>query len=97
MLQLFAAHHFITKPQGNFLKDLKEELKENELKILLDFTENYSFIVQNAVQGYHWNNSQATLHLIIAYYKENPKKITVKLQIHINVTMSPLRSSKVLF
>ena len=26
--------------------------------ILLDFAENYSFFVQDAVQGYHWNNSQ---------------------------------------
>ena len=31
------AHHLIAKSQGNFLKDLKEKLKENELRILLDF------------------------------------------------------------
>ena len=30
--------------------------------------ENYSFAVQDTVQGYHWNNSQATLHLFVAYY-----------------------------
>ena len=39
--------------------------------ILLDFFENYSFIVQDAVQGYHWNNSQATLRPIVVYYKES--------------------------
>ena len=52
------------------MKDLKEKLKENELIILLDFAENYSFIMQDAVQGYHWNNCQAKLHPIFVYYKE---------------------------
>ena len=64
------AHQFITKSQDNFLKDLKEKLKENQLIILLDFAENYSFIMQDAVQGYHWNNSQA-FHPIVVYYKES--------------------------
>ena len=27
----------------------------------MDFAENYSFIVQDAVHGFHWENSQATL------------------------------------
>ena len=40
-------------------------------KILLDFAENYSFIVQDAIQGYHWNNSQATLHAIVVYNKKS--------------------------
>ena len=53
------------------MKNLKEKLKENELIILLDFTENYSFVMQDAVQGYHWNNSQATFHPILVYYKES--------------------------
>ena len=30
--------------------------------IMLDFTENYSFVVQDEVQGFHWNNTHATLH-----------------------------------
>ena len=64
------AHHFIAKSQGNFLKKLKEKLKENELIILFDFAENYSFIAQDAVQGYHWKNSQVTLHPITVCYKK---------------------------
>ena len=27
--------------------------------------------MQDDVQGYHWNNSQATLHRIFVYYKES--------------------------
>ena len=53
------AHYFIAKSPGNFLEDLKEKLKENELTILLDFAENYSFIVQDAVQGYQRPNALA--------------------------------------
>ena len=37
--------------------------------IVLDFAENYSFVVQDEVQGFHWNNTQATLHPFVIYYK----------------------------
>ena len=62
-------HHFIAKAQANHLKIAKENLSENELIISLDFAENYSFVVQNAVQGFHWENSQATLHPFVAYFR----------------------------
>ena len=45
--------HFIARLQANFLKELKSDLKENEVLILLDFADSYSFVVQDAVQGYH--------------------------------------------
>jgi hypothetical protein len=32
---------------------------------------NYSFIVQDAVQGFYWQNEQATLHPFAIYYKED--------------------------
>ena len=52
-LNLILTHYELTTSslnQGNFLKDFKEKLKENELIILLDFSENYSFIMQDAVK-----------------------------------------------
>ena len=40
--------------------------------ILGAFAENFSFIVQDEIQGYHWNNQQCSLHPIVLYYrKEN--------------------------
>ena len=36
--------------------------------MLGDFAENYSFVIQDAVQGFHWNNTQATIHPFVAYY-----------------------------
>ena len=66
--EVIRKHHFIAKSQPNFLKELKSGLKENEVLILLDFAEKYSFAVQDTVQGYHWNNSEAILHHFVAYY-----------------------------
>lgn len=31
--------------------------------------QNYSFIVQDALQGFPWNSSQARLHPMIMYFK----------------------------
>lgn len=62
-------HHFVMKSQASYLRMLKEGLTPNIAVILLDFAENYSFIVQDAVQGHHWDNSQATVHPFAVYYK----------------------------
>lgn len=42
-------------------------LKSTEVIVLCDFAENYAFIMQNAAQGFHWNNKQATIHLFVIY------------------------------
>ena len=55
-IELICEHHFNAKSQANFLKELKSDLKENEVLLPLVFAENYSFVVHNAVQEYHWNN-----------------------------------------
>ena len=55
-------HHFIAKAQSSYLSTLKEDLEGDQAVIMLDFAENYSFVVQDEVQGFHWNNAQATLH-----------------------------------
>ena len=55
-------HHFIAKSQSAYLNECKSNLKTDEIIILLDFSENYSFLVQDAVQGFHWENSQAPVH-----------------------------------
>lgn len=64
-------HDFICKEQSSFLNNKKDSLKQNEIIVLCDFAENYSFIIQNAAQGYHWNNSQAIIHPFVIYYKQN--------------------------
>ena len=36
----------------------------------MTFAENYSFVIQDAVQGFHWNN-QATIHRLVIYCSGN--------------------------
>ena len=42
----------------------------DEVIILRDFAENYPFIVQDEIQGYHWNNQQCNLHPIVLFYRK---------------------------
>ena len=30
-------------------------------------------MIQDEVQGFHWNNSQCTLHPVVTYYQENDR------------------------
>ena len=69
-------HHFIAKSQSAYLQHVKTSLKPGHALILLDFAENYSFLVQDAIQGFHWNNSQATLHPFVVYQKTDNKIVS---------------------
>ena len=63
-------HHFTAKVQAQHLRNLKENLSEGTAVILVDFAENYSFQVQDAIQGFYWKNVQATLHPIVVYTRD---------------------------
>lgn len=39
--------------------------------IICDFSENYTFVIQNEIQAYHWVNKQCTIHPFALYWKEN--------------------------
>ena len=71
MLYKLTEHHLIAKSQNQYLKSLNASLKPNECKIILDLAENFSFVIQNAAQAFHWNNTQAAIHLFVVYDKSN--------------------------
>ena len=50
-------------------------MSNNECIVTCNFSENYAFTYQDAIQGVHWNNDQATIHPIVLYYKEGLKEI----------------------
>ena len=64
-------HDFIVKQQSAFLRNKKQQLVDGEVIVSEDFAENYSFVVQDAAQGYHWTNDQATIHPFVIYYQEH--------------------------
>ncbi|KAK3915229.1 Asparagine--tRNA ligase [Frankliniella fusca] len=70
-------HHHISKAPSKYLSYVKENLKEGEVIVVSDFSENYSFIVQDSVQGFYWTNDQATVHPFVCYHKVNGKLETL--------------------
>ena len=72
-LESLLPHSFIAKQQSSFLAHLKSELQPGEFLVMADFSENYSFLLQDAAQGFHWNNSQATIHPFVAYFTDSDK------------------------
>lgn len=45
-------------------------MKAGEFLVVGDFAENYSFVLQDAAQSFHWNNSQGTIHPFVCYYTD---------------------------
>ena len=76
-IEILTSHSFISRAQSAYLKELKDTLGNNTAIVLVDFAEIYSFVIQDEVQGFHWNNVQATLHPIVIYYKQNGKYISI--------------------
>ena len=50
-----------------------ESLKPGEFLVLADFSENYSFVIQDEVPAFHWNNSSATVHPFVCSNMEAGK------------------------
>ena len=63
------AHAFIATQQSRFFEECKQSLETGEVVVCADFSENYAFVLQDAAQGFHWNNSQCTIHPFVIYYK----------------------------
>ena len=67
-LQLLKRHDFVAKQQTQYLQSRKESLVAGEFLVIGDFSENFSFVVQDAAQAFHWNNNMATIHPFVYYY-----------------------------
>ena len=47
-LEMLIPHSFITAQQAYFYNECKSSLKPGELLVVADFSENYSFVLQDA-------------------------------------------------
>ncbi|KAL5493652.1 hypothetical protein EMCRGX_G014861 [Ephydatia muelleri] len=74
---LLTRHHHVAQMQTQHLKKLKETNPTSECIIVGDFSENFSFVVQDAAQGYHWENTQATLHPFVVYIRNGDGSLGV--------------------
>ena len=62
-------HSYIARKQAAYFKDRKANLKAGEVLCCMDFAENYSYVIQNEIQGYHWTNKYCTVHPCVCYFK----------------------------
>ena len=69
-LEKLMPHSFIAKAQSRFLKEKKENLDETEAIVILDFSQNFEFVIQDEVQGYHWTKDRCYLHPVVIYTKK---------------------------
>ena len=51
-LDTLRRHDFIAKEQSHFCTERKESLQDGEVLVIGDFAENYSFVLEDAAQGY---------------------------------------------
>ena len=63
------------KTVKQYLEHCQSTLPEDNALILVDFAENYSFIIQGVFQGCYWDNSQAALHSFVIQEK-NQENLT---------------------
>ena len=86
-LDSITCHSYIAKSQARYLSELlrklflSENLEENATIVLRDFAENYTFVIQDEIRGYHWSKQQCTLHPIVIYYKDNSELKSMSLSI----------------
>lgn len=44
------------------MQDKKTSVQDNDYLVIAAFSENYSFVVQEEIQLFHWNNGSANVH-----------------------------------
>lgn len=66
-----AQHHYEARAQAAYFKHLKESVADDEVVVQGDFSENYTFVVQDAVQGFWWDATQCTVHPFVVYWRED--------------------------
>lgn len=69
LIENLTRHHFIARSQGAFFAQSKANVEGDSCVLVSDFSENFAFIIQDAVQGYYWMNDHATLLPFMAYMK----------------------------
>ena len=60
-------HHFVADTQKAYLSFCKNNLEYDTCIIEMDFSENHSFVIQESVRAFYYNNLQATIHPFCLY------------------------------
>jgi len=71
LLTPFSRHVYNIRRQFQELKHLKQNLKDDEVIIHEDFSENFQIRNQREVMASHWSKELVTVFTAVVYYKEN--------------------------
>ena len=75
-------HHYVARNQSEYFVKSKEELDFETCVLVSDFSENFSFVIQDSIQGFYWSNDQATVLPFLAYMKMfDGEKVSVSMVI----------------
>ena len=55
------------------MHEKRESLRVEEFFVIADFSENYSFVLQDEIQAFHWNNGSVTIHPFVCHYIKEGK------------------------
>ena len=67
----FTFHWFSAAHTRRMTDNLLETLKQNEVVIIQDFSENYSCLLLSEPETLHWTTQQATMYPVVAIFVEN--------------------------
>ena len=70
-------HDYIAAKQAEFFKSTRDYLRHGEVIVVADFSENYSFVFQDSVQGVHYNNLRATVDPFAAYTVQDDTVVSI--------------------
>ena len=63
------AHSYISKAQSMYLMNQKESRASDTCIMMLDFAENYQYVLQDDIQSFHLNSSQCNIHPAVIILK----------------------------
>ena len=68
-------HSFIAKCQSQNLKNSKCYLRDDACIAIMDFSENYRYVIQDEIQSFHWNNQQCTVDPVVIYCRSTNRTL----------------------
>ena len=74
-VELLCPHSFIATEQASFYAARKATLKTGEFLVTADFSENYSFVLQDAAQQFHSSNLAPLCRLLPWFRRGMPSKL----------------------
>lgn len=72
-------HHHLKKLQQQHIAEVKGRVEADQLSLVLhcDFAENWSVILPQEVQGYHWSNDQVSIFTGVTYFQNRTTSVAV--------------------